>query len=174
MELTIIQKRIFEIRGQRIMLDKHLAELYGVPTKSLNLAVKRNIKRFPSDFMFQLTKQEKDSLRFQFETLEKGKHSKFLPHAFTEHGITMLSSVLRSDTAISVNISVIRAFILLKQHSNDFKLLQKRIDELEGKFNRKIENINEVIDLLLAQPEPKIKKEKPIKKIGYKLSKNKK
>lgn len=174
MELTIIQKRIFEIRGQRIMLDKHLAELYGVPTKSLNLAVKRNIKRFPPDFMFQLTKQENDSLRFQFETLEKGKHSKFLPYAFTEHGITMLSSALRSDTAISVNIAVIRAFILLKQHSSDFKLLHKRIDELEGKFNRKIENINEVIDLLLSQPEPKIKKEKPLKKIGYKLSRNKK
>lgn len=126
MELTIIQKRIFEIRGQRIMLDKHLAELYGVPTKSLNLAVKRNIKRFPPDFMFKLTKQENTSLRFQSETLEKGKHSKFLPYAFTEHGITMLSSVLRNDTAINVNISVIRAFILLKQHSNDFKLFAKK------------------------------------------------
>ncbi len=84
----------------------------------------------------------------------------------------MLSSVLRSETAVNVNIAVVRAFILLKQHNNDFKLLQKRIDELEGKFNRKIENINEMIDLLLAQPEPKMIKEKPVKKIGYKLSKN--
>ena len=93
MDIQIIQKKIFVIRGQRVMLDKHLSEMYGVPTKSINLAVKRNIARFPADFMFQLTKEEYDSLRFQFETLKRGEHSKYTPYAFTEHGITMLSSI---------------------------------------------------------------------------------
>src|SRR5438105_2124616 len=139
MELQLIQKKIFEIRGQRIMLDRHLAELYGVPTKSLNLAVRRNIKRFPHDFMFQLNVKELENLRFQIETSSWGG-SRYLPYAFTEHGISMLSSVLKSDIAINVNISIIRAFILLKQYNNDFKQLQKRIDELEGKFSKKIEN----------------------------------
>ncbi|MGQ0828637.1 MAG: ORF6N domain-containing protein [Bacteroidota bacterium] len=173
MELEIIQKHIFELRGQRVMLDFHLGELYGVETKALKRAVNRNVRRFPSDFMFELTKSEFENLRYQFDTSNWGG-TRYLPYAFTEHGITMLSSVLRSDTAINVNINIVRAFILLKQYSNNFKLLQKRIDELESKFNRKIENINEVIDLLLAQPEPKPKKEKLIKKIGFKLTKQKK
>jgi hypothetical protein len=175
MELQIIQKNIFEVRGQRVMLDKYLAELYGVPTKALNLAVKRNSKRFPSDFMFQLTEEEYERLRFQIETSKKEGRggSRYRPFAFTEHGITMLSSVLRSDTAINVNISIVRAFILLKQYNNNFKFLQKRIDELENKFNRKIENINEVIEMLLMQPEQKVKKEPKRKKIGFKLPKKK-
>src|SRR5437867_2230829 len=154
MELLIIQKKIFEIRGDRVMLDFHLAELYGVETKMLKRAVNRNIKRFPPDFMFQLTNDEYNSLRYQFGTLKRGAHTKYLPYAFTEHGITMLSSILRSDTAIKVNITVVRAFILLKQYQNNYALLQKRIDEMERKFNRKIENINEVIEFLLSKPEP--------------------
>lgn len=176
MELSIIQKHILEIRGQRVMLDFRLAEMYGVETRILIQAVKRNINRFPPDFVFQLNKSEFDVLISQIviSKTEKRGGTRKLPYVFTEHGITMLSSVLRSETAIKVNIAVVRAFILLKQHSNDFRLLQKRINELESKFNRKIENINEVIDILLSQPEPKVKKEKPIKKIGYKLSKNKK
>ncbi len=80
MDIQLIQKKIFIIRGQRVMLDKHLSEMYGVPTKSINLAVKRNLKRFPADFMFQLSKEENDSLRFQFETLKSGSHSKYLPY----------------------------------------------------------------------------------------------
>lgn len=92
------------------MLDKHLAEMYGVPTKSINLAVKRNIKRFPSDFMFQLSKEELKDLRLQIETSSWGG-SRYIPNAFTEHGITMLSSILKSETAINVNIAVVRAFI---------------------------------------------------------------
>ena len=169
MELVIIQKKIFEIRGQRVMLDFHLAELYAVPTKSLNLAVKRNMKRFPSDFMFQLTDREFDVLRFQFETskTEARGGRRYPPYAFTEHGITMLSSVLRSDTAINVNISIVRAFILFKQYNNDFKLLNKRIEELESKFNKKIENINEIIEYLSAKPQ--IEKPKPRKQIGFKI-----
>jgi cysteinyl-tRNA synthetase len=115
-------------------------------------------------------------LRSQIETSKKEGRggSRYLPFAFTEHGITMLSSVLRSETAINVNIAIVRAFILLKQYNNNFKFLQKRINELEAKFNRKIENINEVIEMLLAQPEPKPKKETKRKMIGFKLPRKKK
>ena len=168
MDLIVIQKKIFEIRGCRVMLDRHLAEMYGVPTKSLNLAVKRNPKRFPVDFMFQLTRDEYNSLRFQIETLKRGGHSKYLPFAFTEHGITMLASVLKSDTAIEVNINIVRAFILLKQHQDNFRLLQKTIEDLEAKFNRKIENINEVIEFILSKPEQTKEISKPRKRIGFK------
>ena len=169
-DIQLIQKNIYIIRGQRVMLDKHLAEMYGVPTKSINLAVKRNIKRFPSDFMFQLSKEENESLRFQIETLKRGEHSKYYPYAFTEHGITMLSSILKSETAINVNIAVVRAFIFLKQYNSDIKILQHRIQELESKFNKKIDNINEVIEFLLTDPPQKQKVKKEIRtKIGYKL-----
>ncbi|MCX6182187.1 MAG: ORF6N domain-containing protein [Bacteroidetes bacterium] len=180
MDLMIIQKNIFEIRGQRVMLDKHLAELYGVETRILIQAVKRNIKRFPVDFMFQLNEIELNSLRSQFVISKKEGRggARYLPFAFTEHGITMLSSVLRSETAINVNIAIVRAFILLKQYNNNFRFLQKRIDELEAKFNTKIENINEVIELLLAQPqpapEPKVKKVPKRTMIGFKLPKKNK
>ena len=176
MELVIIQKKIFVIRGQRVMIDQHLAELYGVPTKSLNLAIKRNIKKFPADFMFQLNEEEFQTLRFQIETskTEKRGGRRFLPYAFTEHGITMLSSVLRSPTAIDVNIAVVRAFIFLKQYSNDFKLLQKQMHEMESRFNRKFDNINEIIEYLISKPEPKEEKPKPKKQIGFRIARNKK
>lgn len=142
--------------------------MYCVPTKALNLAVKRNLKRFPVDFMFQINREEYNSLRFQFETLKRGAHSKYLPFVFTEHGVTMLASVLKSDTAIQVNINIVRAFILLKQHSDNFKLLQKTIEELEARFNRKIENINEVIEFLLSKPESKEVNSKSRRRIGFK------
>ncbi len=167
MELNLIQKKILEIRGCYVMLDRQLAELYGVPTKSLNLAVRRNPKRFPADFMFQLSKEEFLDLRFHFETSRWGG-VRYLPYAFTEHGITMLASVLKSDTAIQVNINIVRAFILLKQHSDNYKLLQKTIEELEAKFNRKIENINEVIEFLISKPEQEIEKPEPRRRIGFK------
>jgi len=116
-ELQNIQNLIYEIRGVKVMLDKDLAELYHVTTGNLNKAVKRNIRRFPSDFMFQLTKEEWDSLRFQIGILEvgRGKYTKFLPHAFTEQGLAMLSGVLNSDIAIDVNISIMRAFVSLRR-----------------------------------------------------------
>ena len=116
-ELQNIQNLIYEIRGVKVMLDKDLAELYHVTTGNLNKAVKRNIRRFPSDFMFQLTKEEWDSLRFQIGILEvgRGKYTKFLPYAFTEQGLAMLSGVLNSDIAIDVNISIMRAFVSLRR-----------------------------------------------------------
>src|SRR5580704_8237182 len=108
-----IQKQIYEIRGERVMLDKDLAALYETETKALNLAVRRNLKRFPADFMFQLTKQESESLRLQIESLKnaRGQHSKYLPYVFTEQGIAMLSGVLNSGKAINMNIAIMRAFV---------------------------------------------------------------
>ena len=116
-QLQTIQSKIYEIRGQRVMLDRDLAELYQVTTGNLNKAVKRNIKRFPSDFMFQLTSEEWESLRFQIGILEtgRGKHTKYLPYAFTEQGLAMLSGILNSDTAIQVNVNIMRAFVAVRQ-----------------------------------------------------------
>ena len=116
-ELARIKSLIYEIRGVKVMLDKDLSDLYHVTTGNLNKAVKRNIRRFPSDFMFQLTKEEWDSLRFQFGIIEsgRGKYTKYLPHAFTEEGVAMLSGVLHSEIAIDVNISIMRAFVALRR-----------------------------------------------------------
>ena len=115
-QLQIIQSKIYEIRGRKVMLDRDLAELYQVTTGNLNKAVKRNIKRFPSDFMFQLTTEEWESLRFQFGSLEagRGKYTKYLPYAFTEQGLAMLSGILNSDIAIQVNINIMRAFVAIR------------------------------------------------------------
>ncbi len=175
MELQIIQKKIFEIRGNKVMLDFHLAELYGVETRVLVQAVKRNIKRFPSRYMFQLNKNEFLVLMSQIviSKIEKRGGTRKLPYAFTEHGVTMLSAVLRSDTAVKASIAIVDAFILLKQYQNNFELLQQRIDELESKFNKKLENINEVIELLLAYPDLQNEQNKQVespkrKPIGFK------
>lgn len=117
MEIAIIQSKIYEVRGTKVMLDKDLAELYQVTTGNLNKAVKRNIKRFPPDFMFQLTTEEWEALRFQNGIIKKGRgeHTKYLPYAFTEQGLAMLSGVLNSDIAINVNISIMRAFVAIRQ-----------------------------------------------------------
>ncbi|HEV2688597.1 MAG TPA: ORF6N domain-containing protein [Bryobacteraceae bacterium] len=131
-----IERRIYLIRGQKVMLDADLAELYGVPTKSLNLAVRRNSSRFPPDFMFQLTKEEDKGLRFQNETSKSGGEGRggrrYLPYAFTEHGIAMLSSVLRSERAVQMNILIVRAFIRLRDMLLTNKDLADRIEALEA------------------------------------------
>lgn len=162
MELIVIQNKIIEIRGHRVMLDSDLAELYEVTTGNLNKAVKRNINRFPSDFMFQLNKKEYDSLRFQFGILKRGQHSKYLPFAFTEHGVAMLSSVLNSQKAIDVNLAIIRAFIMLRQMAIGQKDVLKKIKELEKKYDKNFEEVYEALNLLLSPPNP------PRKKVGYK------
>ena len=150
------------------MMDFDLAELYEVETKRLKEAVRRNIERFPIDFMFELTTQEYSSLRTQFATIEergKGQHSKYAPFAFTEHGVTMLASVLRSPKAIEVNIQIIRAFVYLRQYAMTYKDLADRLSELEGKFS----DVSQAINYLLQKDKKEIE-QKERKPIGFTVS----
>ena len=226
-DIDVIKKRIYEVRGQRVMLDRDLAELYNVETKRLNEAVKRNIERFPEDFMFKLNKSEweflrsqivtlkegtidtdtedadviETSLRSQFATLNegngtmssqivmttgRGQHSKYLPYAFTELGIAMLSSVLRSETAIQVNINIMRAFVMIRQAvaawqdtnlkveqlSHKVDSLNARVDEILHEQNEnnmemavQISALNDALDQLREKPST------PRKRIGFKQDK---
>lgn len=165
MELQVIQNKIFEVRGYRVMLDFHLAELYNVKTKVLKQAVKRNIQRFPSDFMFELDKEEFHQLVTicdQFpETL---KHSSVSPMVFTEQGVAMLSTVLRSQTAIDVNISIMRAFVLMRQMVIGYDELLKRIEELEESTDAQFSEIYQALTQILSKPDPK-----PRKPVGYRI-----
>jgi len=162
-----IQNRIYEIRGERVMLDKELAELYQIETKALNLAVKRNIKRFPKDFMFQLNNEEWESLRFQIETSndsnflrsqnetsKKGRGgTRYLPHVFTEQGVAMLSGILNSDKAIAMNIAIMRAFIEIRRvliQENDLReqmrLIKERIGEHDAQLNQLYDAMENLLD----------------------------
>jgi hypothetical protein len=153
--------KIFEIRGKKVMLDRDLAQLYGVPVKVFNQAVKRNIKRFPEDFMYQLTWQEAVNLRSlpvtsgsrsQIVTLKQGQNIKYLPYVFTEQGVAMLSSVLNSERAIQVNIMIMRAFVALKELLLTHKDLAEKIEELEKKYSshdKKIKVVFEAIKQLV-------------------------
>ncbi len=145
-ELQQIQSKIYEIRGQKVMLDRDLAELYNVTTSNLNKSVKRNIKRFPADFMFQLTKSEFDALRenliFQNGTSKWGGTRK-LPYAFTEQGLAMLSGLLNSDIAIQVNINIMRAFVTIRQMITENSPL-KRLSTLEKDFNALKQDLEEI------------------------------
>ncbi|HLJ48457.1 MAG TPA: ORF6N domain-containing protein [Bryobacteraceae bacterium] len=128
----MIERRIFLIRGQKVIIDSDIAELYQVPTKRLNEAVKRNLSRFPDDFMFQLSAQEADSMRSQIATSNEARGGRrYLPYAFTEQGIAMLSSVLNSDRAIRVNIAIMRAFVRMRELLANHKDLARRIETLE-------------------------------------------
>jgi hypothetical protein len=133
----IIHQRILTIRGHRVMLDSDLAELYGVPTKVFNQAVQRNAERFPEDFMFQLAREEADSLRSQIVTLktDRGKHRKYLPFVFTEQGVAMLSGVLRSQRAVQVNIAIMRAFVQMRRMLVSHADLARKVDALERTYD---------------------------------------
>lgn len=208
MELQVIQSKIYEVRGTRVMLDRDLAELYQVETKALNRAVKRNIERFPERFMFQLTKEE--SLRFQSGTLEevdnnhdlvlqngistkkgRGQHFKYLPYAFTEQGVSMLSAVLRSVVAVQVSINIMDAFVVMRnyltststlsvelseirtklqllEHSNEDTL--EAVNDLSEDMQKEIENIYTAIaELSIKLP----KSSKPKTPIGYNIERGK-
>jgi hypothetical protein len=130
-EIQVIQNKIYEIRGRRVMLDFDLAELYGVETKNLNLSVKRNLKRFPDDFMFQLTEQDWNNLRFQFATSRHGGR-RYMPYAFTEQGVAMLSGLLNSDVAISVNISIMRAFVAMRDYLTTTQTISAELAEIRA------------------------------------------
>ena len=149
-----ITNRIYFIRGIKVMLDRDLAELYGVETKQLKRAVRRHIDRFPADFMFDLTIDEYNSLRCQIGTLEgKGKHSKYLPMAFTEQGVAMLSSVLKSDRAIQVNIQIMRIFSQFKQMLSGHRDLEKKLEAMEAKYDRQFRVVFEAIKQMLKEEE---------------------
>ena len=151
--VEVIATKIFEIRGKKVMLDGDLAKLYHVQTKHLTRQVRRNIKRFPHDFMIQLTREEyRKLLRCQIGTLEMGKYSKYLPYAFTEQGIVMLSSVLNSDRAIRVNIQIMRAFVQLRKMLLTNSDLRRRIEEMEKKYDKQFAIVFEAIKQLLQSP----------------------
>ena len=162
-----IQNRIYEIRGERVMLDRDLATLYETETKRLKEAVNRNIKRFPKDFMFQLTKEEWEGLRFQFETLEKTDNplrtqiatsnrggTRYLPYAFTEQGVAMLSGILNSERAINMNIAIMRAFVEVRRvllRENDLKEQMKELKERLGEHDAQLNQIYDALENLLDE-----------------------
>ena len=183
---VLIESKIFVIRGKQVMIDRDLANLYGVETKAINQAVKRNIERFPEEFRFQLTKDEYDFLRSQIATLkndasdQRGKHAKYLPYVFTEQGVAMLSAVLHSETAIQVSIKIMNAFVQLRHYVSEHvlitddkaelaeirRLLLLHIDHCDKKFSEQDEKINQIIQVLnnlLEEP-------KSDNKIGFKTN----
>ena len=149
MEPALLQNSILTLRGQRVILDADLARLYGVETKVLKQAVKRNLSRFPFDFMFELSSQEFTNLRSQTVTSSYGG-ARYAPMAFTEQGVAMLSSVLRSPQAIAVNIAIMRAFVLMRQHLADYQTLREQIAQLEADMNTRFEDVNEALRYLLS------------------------
>ena len=152
-----IQKCIYVIRGRKVMLDSDLAELYGVETKVLNQAVKRNIGRFPDDFMFQLTEKEKNQVVTNCDHLARLKYSAASPYAFTEQGVAMLSSVLRSKRAVEINIAIMRVFVHLREILADNAVLRKKLEE----HDEQIKYIFNILGKMLEEPE------KPKKRIGF-------
>lgn len=165
MELQIIQNKIYQIRGLNVMLDFDLAEMYNVQTKRLKEQVRRNIEKFPSDFMFELTKTEWIELVAICDQLpENLKHSTVTPFAFTQEGVAMLSGVLRSPTAIEVNISIMRAFVALRQYALGYAELNQRLETFMVETNMQFNEIYQALTELASQKE---EENKPRKRIGY-------
>ena len=155
-----IEKRIFLIRNQKVMIDRDLAELYGVETKHLNRQVKRNIQRFPEEFMFQLSIEERNQLVTICHRLKTMKHSSSLPYVFTEHGVAMLASVLKSDRAVKISIHIIKAFVKLREMLSTHKELANKLAQLERKIENHDEEIRLIFDAirqLMTPPEPRKK-----------------
>lgn len=151
-QISPVESSIVWIRGHRVLLDSHLASLYGVPTKRLNEQVRRNISRFPADFMFRLTAEEARILRSQFATFEKGlgTHHKYLPYAFTEQGVAMLSSVLKSERAVQVNVEIMRAFVRMRSLLAANHELSQRLDELEQRYDQQFKAVFDAIRELMT------------------------
>ena len=159
---------IYLLRGEKVLLSEHLAELYAVPVKVLNQAVKRNIDRFPDDFMFQLTRDETEAilrLRSQSVTLKRGEHIKYLPYAFTEQGVAMLSSVLRSPRAVEVNIAIMRTFVQLRRLMDSNRDLARRIEAMEKRYDEQFASVFDAIKRLIAGDEGR--KTRPKRSIGF-------
>ncbi|MDR4499691.1 MAG: ORF6N domain-containing protein [Candidatus Scalindua sp.] len=160
-----VESKILLMRDKKVMLDRDLALLYGVETKVLNQAVKRNKGRFPEDFMFQLTKDEYNSLRSQIVTLKRGQHRKYPPYVFTEQGVAMLSSVLNSEKAIQVNIQIMRTFTKLREMMISYKELQKKIESMEKRHDKHDQHFQVVFKAIQEMLNPPVKKKG---KIGFK------
>ncbi|MBU1299516.1 MAG: ORF6N domain-containing protein [Bacteroidetes bacterium] len=158
-----IEKSILLIRGQKVMIDADLAVLYGIPTKALKQAVKRNIDRFPEDFMFELTSEEKHEVVTNCDHLKKLKFSPYLPYAFTEHGALMLANVLNSEKAVRVSVQIVRTFVRLRQMLASNAELARKLDALEKKYDEQFKVVFEAIRQLLTPPE------KPKHKIGFRV-----
>jgi hypothetical protein len=154
----VVEKKIYLIRGQKIILSIHLAELYGVETRALNQAVKRNIDRFPEDFMFQLKDSEAEWLVSQNVIPHKKYFGGSFPYAFTEQGVAMLSSVLNSERAVQVNIAIMRAFVKLREMIAANKDLARRLDDIEKKYDSQFKVVFDAIRQLMTPPEPKKRK----------------
>ena len=168
MQLQVIQKKIIELRGQKVMFDFNLAELYDVETRALNQAVKRNIDIFPDDFMFQLSKNEWKNMSSQIVMTYPVKRPKTaLPLAFTEHGVTMLATILKSRKARRTSVAIVRAFIVLKQFVLANKELAEKLKELEGKYNKQFNDVYEAINYLMDDKKNRDDWKKR-KKIGFK------
>ena len=175
MDLQIIQNKIFEVRGYRVMLDYHLAELYQVETRALKQAVKRNIERFPGDFMFVLTQEEANlllSIGVSQNVIPPAYNfGVAMPMAFTEQGVAMLSSVLRSKVAIEVNISIMRAFVLMRQMAIGYEELSRRIEELEVSTDAQFNELYQALTQLLSQSKQQ-KERRPVGFVTYNRGKN--
>lgn len=175
MDLQIIQNKIFEVRSCRVMLDYHLAELYQVETRALKQAVKRNIERFPGDFMFVLTQEEANlllSIGVSQNVIPPAYNfGVAMPMAFTEQGVAMLSSVLRSKVAIEVNISIMRAFVLMRQMAIGYEELSRRIEELEVSTDAQFNELYQALTQLLSQSKQQ-KERRPVGFVTYNLGKN--
>ena len=161
-----IADKIYKIRGYKVLLDADLADLYSVETKLLKRQVRRNIERFPEDFSFVLTRKEYNSLRSQYGTLKRGAHSKYLPMAFTEQGVAMLSGILRSPVAIHVNIQIMRVFVKMRNLITRYEELLEKIEALEANALEQNEHIIKIYEVIKELIEPAYKNRKPL---GYRI-----
>lgn len=170
-QLPVLQRRILVVRERHVMLDQDLAVLYGVQTRRLIEQVKRNIDRFPSDFMFQLTKDEATALRSHFAISDEGRGGRrYAPYAFTEQGVAMLSGVLRSKTAVSVNVAIMRAFVEMRRAAVSHTAIERRLQDLEretkatlGKHDQQLDEVFQVLRQLIAPPQ------QPKRPVGFRL-----
>jgi hypothetical protein len=163
-QLESVKQQIFVVRGQRVLFDHDLAKLYGVSTKQLNQQLRRNLKRFPRDFAFQLTLTEAKAiaaLRSQNETLKKGHNIKHPPHVFTEHGAIMLASVLNSRVAVQASVFVVRAFVQMRAALLEYAELSRKIDKLAATYDYRFQQVFDAIRELMTQPS------KPVRTIGF-------
>lgn len=168
MQPKTLQSKIYDIRNQKVMLDYNLAELYEIETRILNQSVKRNYKRFPSDFMFQLTEKEWENMSSQIVTTSISKRPKMaLPYAFTEQGVAMLSGILNSDIAINVNIAIMRTFAMVRRHLLENIEFTKKLQELESKYDKQFGEVYEALNFLIKK-EAIEETQKKRKQIGFK------